>query len=143
MIKTYPLNESDLDLIEAANAKIRELYEENRHHVGAALKTKSGKIVAAVHIEAYIGRITVCAEAVAIGKAISDREKGFDTIVAVKHPYFVDEDRALKVVSPCGMCRELISDYAKDCFVILPVNGETVKVKIGELLPYKYTRDSW
>ncbi|MDR4929443.1 cytidine deaminase [Peribacillus sp. YIM B13472] len=142
MIKTYPLNESDRDLIEAASARIRDLYEENRHHVGAALKTRSGKIVAAVHIEAYIGRVTVCAEAIAIGKAISDGEKGFDTIVAVKHPYSDDEDRALKVVSPCGMCRELISDYAKECFVILNVNGETVKVKIGELLPYKYTRDS-
>ena len=129
-------------LIEAASAKIRDLYEGNRHHVGAALKTKSGKIVAAIHIKAYIGRVTVCAEAIAIGKAISDGEKGFDTIVAVKHPYSDDEDRALKVVSPCGMCRELISDYAKDLFVLLTVNGETVKVKIGELLPYKYTRDS-
>ncbi|SNT08178.1 cytidine deaminase [Bacillus sp. OK838] len=136
------MNESDRDLIEAASAKIRGLYEENRHHVGAALKTNSGKTVAAVHIEAYIGRVTVCAEAIAIGKAISDGEKGFNTIVAVKHPYSDDEDRSLKVVSPCGMCRELISDYAKECFVILNVKGETVKVKIGELLPYKYTRDS-
>ncbi|QNK51165.1 cytidine deaminase [Peribacillus frigoritolerans] len=141
-MKTYPLNESDRDLIEAASAKIRDLYEENRHHVGAALKTSSGKTVAAVHIEAYIGRVTVCAEAIAIGKAISDGEKGFDTIVAVKHPYSDDEERAFKVVSPCGMCRELISDYAKECFVILNINGETVKTKIGELLPYKYTRDS-
>jgi len=43
------LIESDRDLIEAASAKIRDLYEENRH---AALKTSSGKTVAAVHIEA-------------------------------------------------------------------------------------------
>jgi cytidine deaminase len=106
------------------------------------LKTKTGKIVAAVHIEAYIGRVTVCAEAIAIGKAISDGEKEFDTIVAVKHPYADEVDRALKVVSPCGMCRELISDYAEDCFVILDVNGVTVKTKIIELLPLKYTRNS-
>ncbi|WP_412760704.1 hypothetical protein [Peribacillus frigoritolerans] len=56
-----------------------------------------------------------------MGKAISDGEKGFDTIVAVKHPYSDDEERAFKVVSPCGMCRELISDYAKECFVILNI----------------------
>ncbi|MBK5443597.1 cytidine deaminase [Peribacillus sp. TH16] len=141
-MKTYPLNESDYHLIAAASAKITELYEENKHHVGAALKTKTGKIVAAVHIEAYIGRVTVCAEAIAIGKAISDGEKEFDTIVAVKHPYADEVDRALKVVSPCGMCRELISDYAEDCFVILDVNGVTVKTKIIELLPLKYTRNS-
>ncbi|MFB7639988.1 cytidine deaminase [Peribacillus butanolivorans] len=142
MMKTYPLNESDYHLIAAASAKITELYEGNKHHVGAALKTKTGKIVAAVHIEAYIGRVTVCAEAIAIGKAISDGEKEFDTIVAVKHPYADEVDRALKVVSPCGMCRELISDYSEDCFVILDVNGVTVKTKIIELLPLKYTRNS-
>ncbi|MGE7603393.1 cytidine deaminase [Peribacillus sp. NPDC097675] len=139
---TYPLQESDYTLIEAASERIKQLYEEDKHHVGAALKTKSGKIVAAVHIEAYVGRITVCAEAIAIGKAISDGEKEFDTIVAVKHPYSDETNRELKVVSPCGMCRELISDYAEDCFVIIEFDGETVKTRISELLPLKYTRSS-
>lgn len=137
---TYPLQTSDYMLIEAASERIKELYEEDKHHVGAAVKTKSGKIVAAVHIEAYIGRITVCAEAIAIGKAISEGEKEFDTIVAVKHPYSDEINRDLRVVSPCGMCRELISDYAKECFVILEVDGKIVKTKIGELLPLKYKR---
>lgn len=141
-MRTYPLTEEDNNLIEAASTKITKLYEENKHHVGAALKTKSGKIVAAVHIEAYIGRITVCAEAIAIGKAISDGEKDFDTIVAVRHPYSDEINRSLQVVSPCGMCRELILDYSKDCFIILDINGETVKTRISELLPLKYTRNS-
>lgn len=110
--------------------------------MGAALKTKSGEIVTAVHMEAYVGRITVCAEAIAIGKAISEGEKEFDTIVAVKHPYSDEINRELKVVSPCGMCRELISDYAEECMVILEVDGEIVKTKISELLPLKYTRGS-
>ena len=139
-MKIYPLQESDHMLIEAARERIQELYEEDKHHVGAALKTKSGKIVAAVHMEAYVGRITVCAEAIAIGKAISEGEKEFDTIVAVKHPYSDEVNRTLKVVSPCGMCRELISDYAEECMVILEVDGEIVKTKISELLPLKYTR---
>ena len=141
-MKIYPLQESDHTLIEAARERIQELYEEDKHHVGAALKTKSGKIVAAVHMEAYVGRITVCAEAIAMGKAISEGEKEFDTIVAVKHPYSDEVNRTLKVVSPCGMCRELISDYAEECFVILEVDGEIVKTKISELLPLKYTRGS-
>ena len=141
-MKTYQLQESDYPLIEAAREMIKALYEEDKHHVGAALKTKSGRIVAAVHMEAYVGRITVCAEAVAIGKAISEGEKEFDTIVAVKHPYSDEINRELKVVSPCGMCRELISDYAEDCFVIIEVDGETVKTRISELLPLRYTRGS-
>ncbi|MFJ7746779.1 cytidine deaminase [Peribacillus sp. NPDC097295] len=141
-MKTYPLDASDYTLIEAAREKIKALYKEDKHHVGAALKTKTGKIVTAVHIEAYVGRITVCAEAIAIGKAISEGEKEFETIVAVRHPYSDEIDRDLKVVSPCGMCRELISDYAEDCLVIIEVDGEAVKTKISELLPLKYTRRS-
>lgn len=141
-MKTYPLNESDYHLIVTQVLKLQNFTKKISIMWVFALKTKTGKIVSAVHIEAYIGRVTVCAEAIAIGKAISDGEKEFDTIVAVKHPYADEVDRALKVVSPCGMCRELISDYAEDCFVILDVNGVTVKTKIIELLPLKYTRNS-
>lgn len=139
-MKTYPLTSIDFELIEEAKTKITQLYEDNRHHVGAALRTKSGNVVSAVHIEAYVGRVTVCAEAIAIGKAISDGEKGFDTIVAVRHPYSDEEERELKIVSPCGMCRELISDYAPDCFVILNIDGENVKTQISNLIPLKYSR---
>lgn len=99
------------------------LYEDDKHHVGAAIRTKSGEITSAVHIEAYIGRVTVCAEAIAIGSAISNGQKNFDTIVAVRHPYSDEVDRRIKVVSPCGICRELISDYAPDSFVLLELNG--------------------
>ncbi len=142
MMKTYPLTENDFKLIDEAKSKITHLYEDDRHHVGAALKTKSGNIVSAVHIEAYIGRITVCAEAIAIGNAISNGEKYFDTIVAVRHPYSDEKNRELRVVSPCGMCRELISDYSPDCFVVLDIDGELQKTKIGELIPLKYSRES-
>lgn len=141
-MKTFPLTSIDYELIEEAKTKITKLYEDDRHHVGAAIRTKSGNVVSAVHIEAYVGRVTVCAEAIAIGKAISDGEKSFDTIVAVRHPYSDEDERELKVVSPCGMCRELISDYAPDCFIILNVDGEHVKTQIGSLIPLKYSRDS-
>ncbi|EOR24083.1 MULTISPECIES: cytidine deaminase [Bacillaceae] len=141
-LKTYPLTPKDYELIEEAKTKITQLYEDDKHHVGASLRTKSGNVVSAVHIEAYIGRVTVCAEAIAIGKAISDGEKDFDTIVAVRHPYSDEVERELKVVSPCGMCRELISDYAPDCFIILNIDGKNVKTKISDLIPLKYTREA-
>ncbi|WP_443146849.1 cytidine deaminase [Paenibacillus sp. OSY-SE] len=85
--------------------------------MGAAIRTKTREIISAVHIEAYIGRVTVCAEAIAIGSAISSGQKNFDTILAVRHPYSDEVDRNIRVVSPCGICRELISDYASDFFV--------------------------
>jgi cytidine deaminase len=141
-MKTYPLTENDFKLIDEAKSKITSLYEDDRHHVGAALKTKSGNIVSAVHIEANVGRVTVCAEAIAIGNAISNGERYFDTIVAVRHPYSDEENRELRVVSPCGMCRELISDYSPDCFIVLDIDGELQKTTIGELIPLKYSRES-
>jgi cytidine deaminase len=141
-MNVFPLTQDDYALINEAKNKIIDLYEEDKHHVGAALRTKSGNIVSAVHIEAYIGRVTVCAEAIAIGSAISNGEKEFHTIVAVRHPYSDESNRELTVVSPCGMCRELISDYSPDCFVILKVNGELVKTKIMELIPLKYSREA-
>ncbi|MFD3450118.1 cytidine deaminase [Microbacteriaceae bacterium 4G12] len=140
-MKTYPVTADDLKLIEEAMTKIKTLYKENRHHVSAALRTLSGEIVSAVHIEANVGRVAVCAEAIAIGSAMSNGHKGFDTIVAVRHPYSDEPDQEITVVSPCGICRELISDYAPDCYVLLEVDHEIVKTTIDELIPYKYKRE--
>ncbi len=90
--------------------------------------------------EASLSRVTVCAEAMVIGKAISEGYKEFDTIVAVRHPDPDSEDYEIKVVSPCGMCRELIADYAKDCKVIIPDNEGLAKTDILDLLPMRYVR---
>ena len=68
------------------------------------------------------------------------RDHGIETIVAVRHPK-PDEPGKIAVVSPCGICRELIHDYDAKARVIVPDNGRTPKVvKIGELLPNKYRR---
>lgn len=136
----YIISMEDQTLIAAAEDIIARRYEWERHHVGAALRTKTGEIFTAVHVEASMGRITVCAEAMVIGKAISEGYKEFDTIVAVRHPDPDSEAREIKVVSPCGMCRELIADYGKDCKVIVNEDGRLVKYDITELLPLRYAR---
>lgn len=140
-MKIAEINEKDRELIYAAQKIIKDLYELDKHHVGCAIRTKSGEVITAVHIEAYIGRVTVCAEAIAIGKAISEGIKDFDTIVAVRHPSPDEAEREIKVVTPCGMCRELISDYSPNVNVIIPYEGRAVKCKISELLPLKYSRE--
>jgi cytidine deaminase len=124
-----PIDSSDKELIEEARCIIFKRFKEDYHHVGAALRTKSGKIFSAVHLEAYVGRVAVCAEAIAIGMAAAEGDTEIEIIVAV--------DRQGKVVSPCGMCRELISDYAPSCRVIITENESTT---IYELLPRKYQR---
>ncbi|MED4752956.1 cytidine deaminase [Brevibacillus choshinensis] len=128
----------DIELIEAAKQMIRARYKEGKHHVGAAVRTKSGKVYAAVNLEAYIGRVAVCAEAIALGKAISEGEDEFETIVAV----LADEEGDARIVSPCGICRELISDYGQAIHVLLPQGQEEYsKTGILELLPAKYKRE--
>jgi len=117
-------------LIESARLIIKKRFKEGYHHIGAALRTKTGRVFSAVHLEAYIGRIAVCAEAIAIGIAASEGDTEIETIVAVNEHG--------DVVSPCGMCRELISDYSKDAKVIIKIDSGYDVVTINELLPQKY-----
>jgi len=126
------LSQPDQDLVEAARAIIKLRYKEDWHHVGAALRTRSGKVFSAVHLEAYIGRIAVCAEAIALGMAAAAGDTEIDTIVAV--------NKDGKIVSPCGMCREMISDYSPNAVVIIMREGHVSAVQISELLPEKYHR---
>ncbi|MBJ8105378.1 MULTISPECIES: cytidine deaminase [Bacillus cereus group] len=139
MLQVMPLNTEDYDLIRAAEKVIEKNYKYGRHHIGSAVRTNTGNVYAAVHVEANVGRITVCGEAMAIGKSISEGDHEFDTIVAVAHPHPHEDIEKCWVVAPCGMCRELISDYGKNTNVILSYNGELVKCSVMELLPEKYT----
>ncbi|MGE7762144.1 cytidine deaminase [Peribacillus sp. NPDC097895] len=78
---------------------------------------------------------------VVLTAAISEGDHEFETIVAVAHPHPHEDIENCLVVAPCGMCRELISDYGKDTDVIFPYKGELVKCNEMELLPEKYTSD--
>ena len=80
-------SKKDQELIAAATAAISERYRNDWQEVGAAMRTRDGRIVTGVNIDAYIGRIAVCAEAIAIGRAITETgDHGIETIVAVRHP---------------------------------------------------------
>ena len=136
----------DLELIEAAREIIRQRYRPEWHVVGAALRTRSGRIWTGVHLEAYVGRIAVCAEAVALGRAITEGDHEITTVVAVRHPGYgsgygsAGEEVVPAIVAPCGMCRELISDYAPEAIVLLGPDDQPARTAIRELLPEKYRR---
>ncbi|MGO8922270.1 MAG: cytidine deaminase [Xanthobacteraceae bacterium] len=141
-MKRAGLGKADEELIAVARATIKRRYRGDWQEVGAALRTRSGKIFTGVNLDAYLGRMAVCAEAVALGHAVVDLgDAGIDTIVAVRHPPPEEKDQTIAVVSPCGACRELIFDYDPNARVIVP-NGESPSiVPIAELLPNKYTRE--
>jgi cytidine deaminase len=119
-------------LIEAARSIITVRFKPTYHHIGAALRTRSGQVISAVHLEANVGRIAVCAEAIAIGMAAAAGDTDIEAIVAV--------DASGEVVSPCGMCRELISDYSPNAVVIAPGDSGAEVVPVAALLPRKYRR---
>ncbi len=140
---TKRLTKADKELIAAATVAIKQRYRNDWQEVGAALRTRSGKVFTGVNLDAYLGRMAVCAEAVALGRAFVDLgDAGIETIVAVRHPPPEEKNQAIAVVSPCGACRELIFDYDPKARVIVPNGKSPGVVPIGDLLPNKYRRGS-
>jgi cytidine deaminase len=135
------LTGKDRELIDAATKAIKQRYRNDWQEVGAAMRTRDGRVIAGVNLDAYVGRGAVCAEAICIGTALTTKgDNGIETIVAVRHPK-PGEKGDVAVVSPCGACRELIHDYDAKARVIVPngKKGPTVTT-IGDLLPNKYRR---
>ncbi len=136
-MQTESLSDRDRELIEAAKNVVRRQYVPDWNSVGAALRTAGGTIHAAIHLDADVGRVAVCAEAIALGMAVSAGEREITSVVAV----LPDGNDEWAILPPCGMCREMLSDYAPDAEVILPdPAGGITKRRLSELLPDKWTR---
>jgi cytidine deaminase len=141
MKRPATLGKGDRLLVDAATAAIKQRYRNDWQEVGAALRTRSGKVFTGVNLDAYLGRMAVCAEAVALGRAFVELgADGIETIVAVRHPPPDEKDQSIRVVSPCGACRELIFDYDPKARVIVPNGKSPGVVAISDLLPNKYRR---
>jgi cytidine deaminase len=96
--------------------------------VGAAVRAKSGRIFAGSNVENATLGLTCCAERVAIFKAVSEGERGFEAIAIV-----ADTET---LTPPCGACRQIIWEFCGDVPVILAnLKGEVEQERAGELLP--------
>lgn len=126
------LLEKDYELIAEAQKAIRLNYdqEHDHHTVGAAIRCKNGKVYVGVNLYSLHG---ACAEQVAIGTAITNGERDFDVIVAVRGK------EGEEIIPPCGNCRQMLHDYMPNCDVIVSVSGELQKIKAEELLPFSYS----
>ena len=135
--RPLPLAAADEELIAAARAVMLRHYRPFWHTVAAALRGRDGRIWTGLHLGATVGRLAICAEAVALGRAILEGDGTIEVAVAVRHPKADEQDRDIAVVSPCGACREMIFDYAPDAFVIVP---GPAKLPVRALLPVPYRR---
>ena len=134
----HPLAPGDQEVYDAARDVITARFVEGRHHVGAAVRTGSGKIFTGVHLQGVIGEPAVCAEKVAIGRAMTAGEASITTCVAIRHPKAQERNGRLWVLPPCGSCRELLCDYGgRDVWVILDIDGVLRRARIADLLPLR------
>lgn len=131
-----PLTDADHVLIEAATDVLRTHFEPGRHRTACGLRGASGETYTSINLVTTIGAAQVHCEPIAMGMAVLNDETDFETSVAVTYP---DNDPTQEptVVSACGVCRELLRDFAPDIDVIVPGEDGSEKVALGELLPAK------
>ena len=135
-----PLSAADHALIAAAHDVLARHYRPFWHTVAAAIRGQDGRIWTGLHLGATVGRLSVCAEAVALGRAVLEGGGGIDTVVAVRHPKPDEADRELAVVPPCGACREMFIDHCPDALVIVLGSDGLTTVPVRSLLPMPYRR---
>src|SRR3954452_21747302 len=119
-----------MDSLVTAALKAREYAHApfSKFKVGAGVEDANGNIHTGCNVENATYGLTVCAERIAIFKAISEGERGFDTIVVV-----TDTDT---LTPPCGACRQLIWEFCGDIPVILTnLKGKTEQIQMRELFP--------
>jgi len=119
-------------LVDLANtARERAYVPYSNYRVGSALRTKNGRVFTGVNVENAAYPQTMCAERVAIFKAVSEGEKDFEVITVV-----TDNGG-----SPCGGCRQVMAEFGLDTIVIL-ADGDgkiVMETTVHELLPGAFT----
>ena len=135
-----PLTTADHELVEAARAVLLRHYRPFWHTVGAALRSRDGRVWTGVHLGATVGRLSICAEAIALGRAVMDGDGTIECAVAVRHPKPDEAVQDIAVVSPCGACRENLTDYDAAALVIISTAAGLRKVPVSTLLPLPYQR---
>jgi len=106
----------------------------SKYKVGAALLTKSGKIFTGCNVENSSYGLTNCAERTAVFKAVSEGELEFAEIII-----YVDSE---KLPTPCGACRQVLSEFSNDLKITMISRDEQVESTIADLLPlgFKFSK---
>jgi cytidine deaminase len=170
----YPdgVEPGDRELWDAARAVLARTYRTGRHEVAAAIRTTGGAVLTGVHLAGSAGRSSICAEGAALGAVLAAAPAGrtdlaaeVDSILAVLYrPQ--PAGGTLRVIAPCGVCRELLADYCPQAWIyvhrwppgrppgaiaddsrapgfgepVLLADGRAHRLRAGELLPEKNLR---
>ena len=122
------IQENYKQIITLANEARRRAYAPYSNYlVGAALRTSTGRVYTGVNIENAAYPTGICAERVAVFKAVSEGERDFEVIAVVTE----------NGGSPCGACRQVLSEFGLDTVVLIADGKGTIvqEITVGELLP--------
>lgn len=119
-------------MIELAQSAMKNSYSPySDFKVGACLKTTSGKYFVGTNIENSSFGASLCAERSALASAVSNGEKNFEAIAIVSS--------SNNFCPPCGICRQVLSEFGDDMKVILAKSPKEYAVyNLSELLPHKF-----
>jgi cytidine deaminase len=118
-------------LIAATAARNKAYAPFSNFKVGAAVETIDGQIISGCNIEAASFGLTMCAERVALFKAVSEGARKFRRIAVVTD--------SAQICTPCGACRQVIWELAGDIEVTLRnLKGDQYVISANELLPYAF-----
>lgn len=122
------------DLVQAATtARLNAYAPFSNFRVGAALETESGQVYTGCNVENATYGLTVCAERVALWKAISEGERDFTRIAVASE--------SSRPAPPCGACRQLLWEFGGDLEVIMAnIEGRMESRHLKELLPDAFDR---
>jgi cytidine deaminase len=123
------MDSSTRDLLNAARAVRENAFAAFSHFkVGAALATDDGRIITGCNVENATYGLTICAERVAVFKAISEGHRRFTRVVVVADTQ--------DPTPPCGACRQILWEFGGDLEVILGnLQAETARFRLKDLLP--------
>jgi len=116
----------------AIEAKQHAVAPFSNFRVGAALVTENNKIYTGCNIECSSYSLTICAERVALFKALSEGERQFESLAIVTD--------ARELCPPCGACRQVLWDFAQNITIVLARDQEDFTVmKLSELFPNAFS----
>lgn len=125
-------NEMQKKLIEQAVEAWHKAYAPySGYSVGAALLTESGEIYEGINIENAVYPLTICAERVAVFKAVSEGKKKFEAIAVVTK----------NGGTPCGSCRQVLAEFGLETLVLIADTSGELKntYTVAELLPQSFS----
>jgi cytidine deaminase len=120
------------ELVELARqARERASAPFSRFKVGAALRTRAGEVVTGCNIESATYGLTMCAERVAVFKAVSEGLTEFEAVAVVAD--------STRITAPCGACRQVLWELCGDVWLhIVDLRGGAKTVRLSKLLPLPF-----